>query len=448
MQLWRVLVAIGLLGHSACEKAAEVRPAAPKQTEQATRPFDRVVVVSIDGLRPVDCARTATLRKISSGGAFAAPPEGVLGVTPSVTYPSHTSMTTGVYPARHGIVTNFAPDEQANAAGWRWYSEDVAVDTVHALAYREGLRTALISWPVTVGAEATVLVPEYWRAGTLEDVKLLRALSTPGFLAEVDQRDRSFRQLYRPPKVPDHPLMSAALTALERVQPDLLLLHMFGLDTAQHKYGPDSEQAIKALEEADRQLARMLEALEKSARWPRTALFVVSDHGFAKIDKQVMLKVHLLNAKLDKRVEVLSGGGFAYFYLDSAADSEAAQLAHDLFEKLSHVPAQGIAKVLDRQAISAQHGDPAAFLAVEAAPGFGFSKSTRSSPVKQAESRGTHGYLPERPEMRASLMVYGPRIAPQALSGKRLVDLAPTIAAMLGLNLPNTDGRALNLTFR
>ena len=102
-----------------------------------------LILISIDGLMP-DYVLEAdkrglkipNLRRLLKEGAFAT---GVVGVTPTVTYPSHTTLLTGVSPAKHGIVTNTPFDPcSKNMGGWYWYAEDVKVP--HALGSRPGRR--------------------------------------------------------------------------------------------------------------------------------------------------------------------------------------------------------------------------------------------------------------------------------------------------------------------
>ena len=123
------------------------------------------------------------LRTILQDGAHAS---GVRGVLPTVTYPSHTTILTGVWPSKHGIYSNTAFDPQKlNAQGWLWYSEDIRVPTLWEAAASAGYSVGSVSWPVSVGAKGVAyLIPEYWRAPkSAEDVKLIRALSTPGLVA-------------------------------------------------------------------------------------------------------------------------------------------------------------------------------------------------------------------------------------------------------------------------
>jgi len=421
------------------------------QQPQAVRQFDRVVVLSIDGLRPSDCQTLPTLSVLARDGAFAAPPEGALSVLPTVTYPAHTTMVTGANPARHGITTNLASDptpERKNKSGWRWYREDVRVPALYEVAFDAGLKTALLSWPVTVGARATVLLPEFSRAGTAEDLKLIRQLSTPGLFEQIASRTPDFFTRFSPPEVADSAMIDAALAVLDTTAPELMFVHIWQTDSRQHEFGPDSSEARLALIEADAQVLRLLEALRRTPEWPRTALVIVSDHGFARIDKLMAPLIHLEARGLKNRVWIDNAGAMSFLYLQDPNDKEAEAIAGALFTELLADPSHGIRSVLDRQAIAAGGGDPNAFLALEAAPGFSFSRETAGEPVALATKKGVHGYLPERPEMRATLLFYGPRIVARNLVQARLLDLAPTLAGWLSLTLLEAEGNALEIALR
>ena len=153
------------------------------------KPVPLLVVISVDGLRPdyvtaadEHGAKVPELRKFLREGTYA---DGVTGVVPTVTYPSHTTLMTGVWPAKHGILANTTFDPLGkNFQGWYWYAEDIRVPTLWSAAAAAGRTTASIQWPVTAGAKITWDIPEYWRAGTPDDMKLLRAIATPGLLEE------------------------------------------------------------------------------------------------------------------------------------------------------------------------------------------------------------------------------------------------------------------------
>ena len=425
---------------AACAAGPAVAPTATAER--------RAIVVSIDGLMPeavldpdAHGLRIPNLRALAAGGLVARP--GATPVFPTVTYPNHTSMATGVFPARHGITSNVVFDpEMKNQEGWYWYASDIRARTVWDAAAARGLRTALVGWPVTVGAKAAALLPEIWRAGTPDDVKLVAALATPGLLDQVTARFPDFRAGYTPPETKDRAVVDAAVVVLETIRPQLMLLHIFGTDDAQHAAGPWSPEAIAAIEEADTQLGRVLAA---AGALDRTLVVIVSDHGFQAYSRTLrpgtllraagLVEVDAASKVVAWRAGVATNGGSAFVYARDAASAERARAA------LAGV--EGIGKFFTPEELRARGADPAAAFAVEAADGWAFLGGVLGDAVAPAPGRGTHGYDDRSPRMRATLLVRAPGVAPGSLDGARLVDVAPTVAAWLGLDLPGVDGRSL-----
>ncbi len=237
----------------AASTAATVAP-----RKEPPGPIHHVILVTLDGMLPdayehpdAHGLKVPTLRWLVAHGASS---DGALSVFPSVTYPSHTSMTTGVVPGKHGIVGNrtFDPLED-DLEGWRWYAEDIKRDPIWRLAERAGYQAALVHWPVSVGAKVTWLVPEYWRAKDDNDRKLPagslharapreRRRGAPGLLAWLNA----------PPDVKDDALTDIATHILATGRPTLLQLHLVGIDGAQHHFGLWSPEAVAAIETDDR----------------------------------------------------------------------------------------------------------------------------------------------------------------------------------------------------
>ncbi len=201
-----LLLAAGHSGHATPQPRSKAgRP----QTRAASGPpratISHVILISVDGLMPSSYTdpdaqglRVPTLREMVQNGA-ASP--GVRGVFPTVTYPSHTSMATGARPRTHGIFSNVVFDPLGtNEGGWYWYAEDIRAPALWDAARAKGLRTALISWPATLGAQADFVVPEFWRPGN-DGAKLLRSVSTPGLLADVAQQYPNLFDGLTPPNV-------------------------------------------------------------------------------------------------------------------------------------------------------------------------------------------------------------------------------------------------------
>jgi predicted AlkP superfamily pyrophosphatase or phosphodiesterase len=418
---------------------------------------DHVLVVSIDGMLPATYLepdahglKVPTLRLLARTGVAA---RGARSVFPSVTYPSHTTMVTGVPPALHGIVTNVAPDPgEGNHEGWRWYSEDIKVPTVWGVAAAAGRAVALVNWPVTVGARVRWLVPEYWRAGTPDDAKLTRAMSTPGLLPAVEAQFPDLWKKFTPPTVADEATADVVVHLIGSAPLDLVFAHIWQTDDDQHNFGPWSPRAIAALENADRQLGRMIDAAKAAWPWSRTAVVVVSDHGFATATRLVKPGALLRDrgfVTLDEaghpktaRATVMTDGGLAFFYVAQGDETTRAALG-TLLATLAAQPASGIGRVYDAKAVRDRGGDPTAAFAIEAAPGVAFARGYVGPADGVAKTPGQHGYDPDRPEMRASFLIAGGAIAPRQLELIGLVDVAPTIAAIMGLALPSATGHAL-----
>ncbi|MGP8244399.1 MAG: ectonucleotide pyrophosphatase/phosphodiesterase, partial [Bryobacteraceae bacterium] len=253
-----------------------------------------LLLISIDGLRPdyllqadAHGLKIPHLRAILRDGAHAS---GVRGVLPTVTYPSHTTLLTGVWPAKHGIYSNITFDPLGkNFDGWYWYSEDIAVPTLWDAAAKAGMAVGSVSWPVSVGAKGIRYnVPEYWRAPkSADDLKLLRALSTPGLVAEIEKEAGPY-VLDLDDAVPgDWGRTRYAAWILRHGKPQLMTVHLAALDHLQHATGPFSPESNRTLEAIDEMLGQ-LEETARTAR-PDYAVAVVSDHGFSAIGHSLNL---------------------------------------------------------------------------------------------------------------------------------------------------------------
>jgi predicted AlkP superfamily pyrophosphatase or phosphodiesterase len=417
-----------------------------------------LVMISIDGLRPdyvtagdAHGAKVPNLRRFMKEGAYA---EGVTGVVPTVTYPSHTTLVTGVWPAAHGILANTTFDPlQKNYQGWYWYSEDIRVTTLWDAAAQAGRTTASIQWPVTVGAKITWNIPEFWRAGTAEDAKLLRAVSTPGLLNEAATEIGEYRGGIDTSAEGDEVRGKYAAWLLEKKKPGLLTLHLTALDHIEHETGVFSAEDIATLERLDAVIGKVREAAERVA--PGHAIVaVVSDHGFANYDQQLNLFVAFREAKLftvddkgkitDWRAMPWETGGSAAIVLKDTQDKATLGEVRELLANLAADPANGIDRVLEAEELHKRGGYPNASFFVSLKPGWRTGASLMGPVVAKVKPGGTHGELPDVPELRAAFFVVGPGIpAGRDLGLIDMRDVAPTLAKEAGLTLAGAEGKAV-----
>src|SRR5882724_392812 len=422
------------------------------------KPAPLLVVISVDGLRPdyvtaadAHGAKVPHLRKFLHEGTYA---QGVTGVIPTVTYPSHTTLMTGVWPAKHGILANQTFDPlQKNHEGWYWYAEDIRVPTLWDAASAAGRTTASIQWPVTVGAKITWNIPEIWRAGTSEDAKLLRVVSTPGLLAEGKAAVGEFRGGIDASPESDEVRGKDAVWILENKHPGLLTLHLIALDHIEHEAQAFSPKAMAVLERLDAVIGKVWDAAERVA--PGHAIVaVVSDHGFANYGQQLNLFPAFEKAKLfsldDKgkisewRAMPWETGGSAAIVLKDPKNGLTVATVRTLLTKLAADPANGIDRVLEGDELHRRGGYPNASFFVGLKPGWRTGTALSGPVVSSVKAGGTHGELPDLPDLRASFFLVGPGVAAgknQGLIDMR--DIAPTLAKAAGLSLPTADGKAL-----
>jgi predicted AlkP superfamily pyrophosphatase or phosphodiesterase len=422
-------------------------------------PARALLVISIDGLRYdyLDDREHAipNLRRLREEGAHAS---SVHGVWPTVTYPAHTTLVTGATPARHGIISNvvFDPFEK-NDGGWYWYASDVRVPTLWDAATAAGIDVANETWPVTVGARIRYNLPQFWRARNVEDEKLLGQISTPGLLAEAA----------RPGRAPgehndDRARADAGLFLLRAKRPGLTFVYLTDLDTVQHEHGPMSKEAWATLERADTLVGELVATA--SASLPHLAVAIVSDHGFVPVDTDVRPNVALRNAGLleaytkqkDGRTEDVlrsydavtwKAGGSAAIMGRRGREAPIASRVKALFEKLAADPESHIGAVIDGARVEREGGFPGAIVVLQAAPGATFSERYDSPMVAPSKYRGMHGHSPDLKEMGASFVLWGDGVRRAELGEVAMIDVAPTLAAWLGVPLPTAEGKPLTHAF-
>jgi len=424
------------------------------------RPVVPVVLISIDGLKPdyvLDAdkhgLKIPNLRRIAAEGAHAS---GVTGVLPTVTYPSHATMVTGVSPAKHGVIANSPFDPfSKNLNGWYWYAEDIKVPTLWDACAKARIATSSVDWPVTVGANISFNIVQYWRAENAEDRKLIRALSTPGLFAEAESALGPYTDGNDYSVAGDARRAAFNVYLLEKKKSRFHLSYFGSLDEEEHRSGPYSAQTFAALEQLDAVVGQVRAAAEKIGGG-RAIICVVSDHGFKLTDKEVNVNSALREAgliELNEQGRVKSwrafawyGGGSAGIMVRDEKDDEARKIGRDVLNRLMGDPSSGVATVAEGAAARAMGGFPGAAFVVTLKAGFRLGTKLQGPVTAAVRPGGTHGYAPDVSEMNSSFFIAGPGIAAARDLGQiDMRDIAPTLASLLGVALPAAEGRRLTL---
>lgn len=414
-----------------------------------------VLMISLDGLRPADVIEAQkkglNLPNITAFLKQSAYASGVKNVLPTVTYPDHTTLITGVWPDKHGIANNETLDPTgANFQGWYWYAEDIKVPTLWDAVHATGNKVGSVGWPVSVGAlSIDENVPEYWRAQNAEDLKVVRAVATPGLIGKLEKETKlPLGALFGEDPQHDVARTVYATQIMADLKPQFMTVHLVSLDHYQHTYGPDTAESKKALEGLDADVGKLIAAAK--AVHPDVTIAVVSDHGFAAVHDGVYLNRTLADAGLitiangkvtDWQAYAWNAGGSAAIVLKDPNDAAVKAKVEALLNKLAADPKSGVARVIDAKAIAERGGSPKATFWVDFK--IGYSGEGDFTISKTYTLKGTHGYFPDHKEMRATFMIAGPGIAAKKLGEIDMRDIAPTLAKVLEVKLDKADGKPL-----
>jgi predicted AlkP superfamily pyrophosphatase or phosphodiesterase len=421
-----------------------------------TEKAKHLVVISYDAFSEDNwetASRLPNLSALIQNGAWTTK---LKSVYPTLTYVAHTTMVTGVYPDKHGIYHNnpFQPFVREAEQNWFWFRKDVKAPTVYdALKARHG-RSGGVLWPVTGRAPIRYNIPEIRAIKNENQTRKMLKYGRPLFLLGMEKKFGFLRKGIRQPYLDDFTAACAADT-IKRKKPDLLLAHLLDLDDAKHRCGTDSPEVEEAIARVDKHLGDILNAAGEAGIREDTAFLVVGDHGQINVRYKVRLNrllregglIYEEKGEMKWRAYLQTCGGSAYLHLKEN-DSEAERLALDILTE-----AMGIEKIFDRSQLDDFHAAPVVRYMLEAKAGWCFDDGLDGPVVTDLEESGiryaTHGYSPDKPGYRCNLVISGACIKKgYQFDEAQMVDIAPTIAAILGIDFPECDGRPLNEIFR
>jgi predicted AlkP superfamily pyrophosphatase or phosphodiesterase len=422
---------------------------------QGPRRDRHVIVISIDGFAAYSLADPLiplpAIRALARDGVMA---EAMIPVNPTVTWPNHTTMVTGVLPERHGLLFNGLPVRgmHANTQPPIWIEAHVpkptlvTAPTVYDAAHAAGLTTAEVDWVAIENAPTITwsfseysnpqgpLQREMVKAGALSEVELERFAKSP-----ITYRDEIWTR--------------AAEYIIRTHKPNLLLYHPLTTDSLQHQAGARTLGAQTALALADTRVARLVAACRDAGILSNTTFVIVSDHGFKTYTRRMRANIVLKAAGLGDKAWAIAEGGTAMVYVTAGA-AERAKTIEAI--KAVFTGTDGIARVLTPPDFPAA-GYPSpesmprmADVVLAAADGVAFADGVEGAAIESMPAgAGAHGYLNTDPDMRAVFIASGAGVKPGVPLGVvRSVDVAPTIAGWLGVALPTATGQQMTAIMR
>jgi alkaline phosphatase D len=381
------------------------------QNSEGARKAHYVVLVSLDGFRWDYAKRDGARHLLALGKHGAWAPEGMIPSYPSLTFPNHFTIVTGLYPEHHGLVANSFYDETKKA---RYGISDAKAVTdgswytgvpLWSLAESQGMRSACLFWP---GSEAEI------------------AGHRPTWYAVFDNKTQATDAVEQA-RIDD---AKALLGLPESERPHFITIYFSEPDHEGHQYGPDAPETKAAALKMDALIGKLKTALD-ATKLP-IDLVVVSDHGMVKVEGGWIT--------LDQFAD-LTGFETVGSLLYGKSEEDRVRV----YEQLKKASSQFV--VFRRKDVPAalnynlnsRAGDP-----VVIATGPYAIRAHGPLPDKQDHEPepGMHGFDPRKlPEMKASFFAAGPDIvAGRTVGPFDNVSLYPWLAHMLGLKAPKTDG--------
>jgi len=427
---------------------------------------DRIVVlISLDGLAHYYLddpkAEMPTIRQLAAEGVRATDMKCSM---PTVTWPNHTTLVTGVNPAKHGVIGNNYFDREKGQSVTLItdpiFNKDeiVKAPTIYDVAKAAGLKTAAIIWPASRGAKTLD-----WTVPDVFTDALFQNYGTPSLFPEFKAANIPYEKQGEWCKSGDgesrDKMYVQMLNHVIRThRPNLALVHLVEVDHVEHAHGPQSAEAYAAVKFADDCVRDVWSELQKS--FPGKATLIVSaDHGFFPYQQMIQPNVLLRKeglVKTDEKNKVVGGdvrvigqGGASFLYvLDQAHREAVIERVAAMFKDVEGVDLVIASKDFAKYGMADPERNPhMADVVLSAKSGYSFSDSLAGDLVvtpKSDDVKGTHGYDPNQPGMHATFVAWGAGIRPHVKLGSiDNIDVAPTIAALLDLPFANVDGHTL-----
>lgn len=399
--------------------------------------------------------------------------ETVQTIWPSITYPAHSSIISGQYPNKHGVFHNdhFTPNDPDTR--WNWEASYFKGYSLFEAAKKKGLSTAAVFWPVT-GRSPYIdhLIAEYWPQSPAETVlDAHRSMGTS---------ERVIREIMEP-NAPDvsgflriHPdadqfVIDCACDMIRKYKPDILAVHPADIDAARHHNGVFAKPVRDAVSRAAKWTEQLLNAAKEAGTLEDTVVVVMSDHGQVDLEriispnvvfaKKGLLTVNENGSFGDWTCYMRSTGTTAEVYVngwerrtpeESARYEENCKKTRAALEALKEDPLFAIDAILTTEEIDAKAhlNGPFSFFLIGKG-NVAYSNTTAGALEIPFDTRffqtayATHGTDPDFGPQPTALMM-GPGVKKGVhIPRKPIVDIAPTCAKLLGLELPDADGSAI-----
>ena len=429
----------------------------------------KLIVISLDALQTDDLPLLQTLPYASEWMKNACIARNVHEIYPTLTYPIHTTLITGVYPETHGIIHNqkasLTPDEpdfSLMGSDWYWQKEHIQVPTLADAVFADGRTVASVNWPVTAGEKRGFNCPEIWPVKALQEDprEIYRNTASDNvydryydrYIAQYNWKNNDDLLTYGG---------EIAIDLIEKEKPDLMLYHAVHLDHIRHKYGdhaPETEDCLKTL---DILVHRIIEATRRAGTYENTNFVILGDHGQIDIDRVFYLNNALRDAGLiqvdENGVPVsydaysFSAGFSTHVYLRDPSDAQLVDKVGAILAGLQKAFPQYIERIYTKEeATRLEHLTGGFSFVLEGTEGTILQSEVNNGPYVRIKTDpnfkgygAMHGHHPDKGP-KPPFMAFGPDVKQGVqLDGVSMLDLCPTMAALAGVQMEGMVGKPL-----
>jgi len=428
--------------------------------------MSKLIVLSADAMVYEDLEFLQTLPNFKRLMSNCSIIKNVRSIYPTITLPAHTTIATGDYPNKHGITGNYVITKQVQNKPWLWFQNAVKTDDIFTAAKKKGLSTAAAFWPVTGNhPDIDYLIADYWTQGENDTIydAFKRTGSNDDVLEIIDKN--ALLLVERKHSLCDEFIIACACDMITRFKPDLLMIHPANIDAYRHQKGVFNDYVKAGVIETDQYIGQLINATKIAGIYDETNFVLVSDHG--QIDIKRMIHPNIIFAEnglisptedgeiYNWKAMSVSGGASALVYIKDKNDKETYEKTYNLLKKMRDDGIYGISEVYTHDEINEKEHLDGDFAFVIETDGYtSFGDNVLGNLVTDCDNydyrfgKATHGYLPDKGPQPA-FAAKGPNFKENVvLEQGLLVDEAPTFAKVLGLELPNADGKAMNEVIR
>lgn len=442
-----MILFIAAAGMYSCGKDNAIKSEGDNKNQDSTEfssKVKHVVLISLDGSRPVfymDKSWSApNLQQLKNKGVYAA--KGIESVFPSVTYPSHTAIITGAYPATTGIYYN----KVFGNGIWYWYAKQIQCKTLWDAVKEAGMTSAAVFWPVTVGAPINynfpVIRPGHGETGNRLTVKY-PYIKPKGLLSDIEEKlgikfspsslstaTGSFAQ--------SQTIAIISKYIIKTYKPNFMAIHLVGIDHYEHRFGTEGPEIRQVVHVTDGLVGSILQTIKDAGIWKNTAIIITGDHGhtntMATFAPNVYLAHHGLITDNGWKAKFHSSGGSAFLYLKNKNDQAILDSVVTILKDTPEYK-EGDFRILDRNTLNKMGVNPNVALALAMKYGITVRNGITGKTLQIKDgSHSTHGYDPAYPSMHTTFIAIGAGIAEHKnITGMGIIDIAPIVAKLLGL---------------